>query len=149
MSNDLNSKCRTCLSESSSYHQLFDYVEENYKILEMLDCIVPQIDVRTTSKFPSRVCPICVEKLLIGYKFQQLCIETNNRLHDLLGIGVFENPPKLEKTLDPLTAESNLKLKEEIEDACFESGMPIEDLDDGMKSENERVLDTGSDTDSR
>ncbi|KAM7349684.1 uncharacterized protein ACRADG_008529 [Cochliomyia hominivorax] len=157
-SNDLSSKCRTCLSASKVYHQLFDYVEENYKILEMLDGIVPQIDIKTSSQFSTLVCDSCVEKLLTGYKFQQLCIETNNRLHDLLGLAVFETQPKLEKILDPLTGEASFKMKEEIPEE-FVSEIPTGELSEAIASDNEDwaappdddgggLNDSGSDTDS-
>ncbi|XP_037816612.1 zinc finger protein 420-like [Lucilia sericata] len=138
MSSDLSAKCRTCLSSAHHYHQLFDYVEENYKILEMLDGIVPQIDIKTTSQFSTLVCQTCVDKLLTGYKFQQLCIETNNRLHDLLGIAVFETQPKLEKILDPLTGESSFKMKQELEeDACFECEIQPDELEGNIASDND------------
>ncbi|XP_065365692.1 zinc finger protein 208-like [Calliphora vicina] len=155
MSSDLLSKCRTCLSAGhNNYHQLFDYVEENYKILEMLDGIVPQIDIKTTSQFSSLVCQPCVDKLLTGYKFQQLCIETNNRLHDLLGIAVFETEPKLEKILDPLTGDgdTSFKMKQEIEeDACFECEIQPDEMEGPIASDNDNDWGPGgggSDSDS-
>lgn len=141
MASDLNSKCRTCLCESNSYHQLCGYVEEKYKILEMLNCVVPQIDVKTTSQFSTLVCNNCVEQLLIGYKFQQLCIETHNRLHDLLEIRLFETRTQLEKMKDPLTAESNQTLKEEIHNVCLDFYMRKDVIGDGRELPNNRFLD--------
>lgn len=162
-SSDLSSKCRTCLSASNVYHQLFDYVEENYKILEMLDGIVPQIDIKTSSQFSTLVCESCVEKLLTGYKFQQLCIETNNRLHDLLGLSVFDTEPKLEKILDPLTGEESFKMKQEIPEEEFESEINPGDVLQTVESDNDNDWgpmddeggggygdgESGSDSDSR
>lgn len=154
MSCDLLAKCRTCLCDSQTFHQLYDYVDENYKILEMLDGIVPQIDIKTSSKYSSLVCQSCVDKLVIGYKFQQLCIESNNHLQDLMGFAVFENAPKLEKILDPLTGEASFKLKIEVEDdACFESEINPEELEGPIKSDNDNDwgpgFHTDNDTDSR
>lgn len=153
MSSDLSSKCRTCLSDSNFFHQLFDYVDENYKILEMLDGVVPQIDIKCNTQFSTVVCQSCVDKLLTGYKFQQLCIETNNRLHDLLGIAVFDTEPKVEKTSDPLTGETNFKMKQEVDDeASYEREINADELEVTIRSDHENdwePLARDSDTDSR
>ncbi|TMW49047.1 hypothetical protein DOY81_005873 [Sarcophaga bullata] len=152
MSSDLLSKCRTCLSDSNFFHQLFDYVDENYKILEMLEGIVPQIDIKCNTQFSTVVCQPCVDKLLTSYKFQQLCIETNNRLHDLLGITVFEAEPKVEKTLDPLTGETNFKMKQEVDDdASYEREINADEFEAAIRSDHKNEwepLVSDSDTDS-
>lgn len=118
MSLDIDAICRTCMDECSTYHQLYDYVDDNYKILEMLDDIVPQIHIKEAdSSFSHLVCQACVDKLLTGYKFQQLCLETNKRLHDMLKdkaegkVAAVE--AELEKAFDPLTGVESIKLKEE------------------------------------
>lgn len=115
-----SAKCRTCSNPTNNiiYHTIFDYVE-NYKVMEMLNAIVPQIDYNTTPMLLSSViCKYCVEKLLIGYKFQQLCIETDKKFQDELEFNMFEVvQPKLENITDPLV-ESNSMMSE----------MPVEEI---------------------
>lgn len=157
-SNDVSNKCRTCLSATNIYHQLYDCVEENYKILEMLDAIVPQIDYKTsTIQFSTIVCDDCVEKLLIGYKFQLICVESNKKLQDLLGLNVLEvTEPKLETIDDPLTEVDNFEMKKELNEEEFKSEIQVEAVLQAEESKDELECETGddggrggSDTDSR
>ncbi|XP_005180022.2 zinc finger protein 345 [Musca domestica] len=67
--------CRTCMTEDSRYYQIYDYVDENHSIMEMIDAIVPQINITTDDiEFSTLICETCVNNLLVGYQFQQQCI---------------------------------------------------------------------------
>lgn len=82
----LTNKCRTCMNQPYNFYQLYDYIEDNLQIVEMLDVVVPQIHVKDESQFSHFICQMCVDKLLTGYKFQRLCIESDNHLRRQLGV---------------------------------------------------------------
>uniref|UniRef100_A0A1I8NV32 Protein krueppel n=1 Tax=Stomoxys calcitrans TaxID=35570 RepID=A0A1I8NV32_STOCA len=86
MSTDIFSMCRTCMAANKKYYQIFDYVDESQRILEMLHKIVPQIKVKEEDdiEFSNLICEECVDKLVTSYKFQKLSIETYNQLRRLL-----------------------------------------------------------------
>lgn len=111
MSPDLSiTKCRTCLSQDTKY-QLTDRIEVEYIILEMLDALVPQIHIKDERSQLSQVCEICVDKLLIGYKFQQLCITTHSQLQGLkYGLFPTETDLKLRQCWDPLMEDEQVSV---------------------------------------
>lgn len=138
MSIDLNSKCRTCLSESNTFYKIYDCVAESCKILDMLDCIVPQINIRLSSQFSPLICQMCVDQLLIGYKFQQLCLKSNERLRDLVGIGdvIGIRNEEIEEIVDLLNAETDCRVKIEIGDTtCVEDKLTEEKKPDDLRLE--------------
>ncbi|XP_073832618.1 uncharacterized protein [Musca autumnalis] len=85
MTLDMSTICRTCMNGNSKYYQLLDYVDERYTIMEMLNEIVPQIHIAEENlELSTIICETCVDKLLTSYKFQQMCVHTDNQLKQLM-----------------------------------------------------------------
>uniref|UniRef100_A0A1I8MAP5 Zinc finger protein Xfin n=1 Tax=Musca domestica TaxID=7370 RepID=A0A1I8MAP5_MUSDO len=167
-------KCRTCLSENENdtYLQLVDYIEEEEaKIIDMLDEIVPEIKVKEETQLSRYICQDCVDKLLTGHRFQQLCIESNKHLLACLnnleskGANDAEQKEEIaneELDPDPLTAEVDLKLKQELEISdTYKSDISTKELENSLNSDSDwgedgvdakasvtEENDSGSDTDS-
>ncbi|XP_073831434.1 uncharacterized protein [Musca autumnalis] len=127
MSDPATNKCRTCLSETENkaYFNLDDYVEEGMQILDMLDDMVPQLEIKKENKLPHHICQECVDKLLTGHRFQQQCIESNKRLLGWLGLTTIteENDEQSEKELLPQAKEGfyegeqgELNIKSELDE---------------------------------
>lgn len=146
------SKCRTCLNgESKRFYQLNDCMEDN-TISDMLNELVPQIHIKAeASQFSHLICYNCADKLVNGYNFQQLCIESNNRLiHEYLSLsGVCEererqNDSNLVKASDPLL-EGGFKMKQEKEEnENFISEIsPEDDLNMALKYDEWEEIDEG------
>ncbi|XP_073832617.1 uncharacterized protein [Musca autumnalis] len=82
---DILKSCRCCMIEDTRYYQIYDYVDENHMIMEMIDAVVPQINITTDDiDFSTLICETCVNNLLIGYQFQQLCIATDQEFRQQL-----------------------------------------------------------------
>ncbi|XP_075156129.1 uncharacterized protein LOC142229454 [Haematobia irritans] len=131
------SKCRTCLGDGNGKkYQIYDFAENDSHLIisEMLDEIVPQIKVKVESRFSQMICQICVDKLLIGFKFQQLCIESNNTwLSDV----ICKEDGETIQMLDPLTGAESFKLKQETKDnENFECEINPEEIDVNLKSDD-------------
>ncbi|XP_073831435.1 uncharacterized protein [Musca autumnalis] len=114
-----NNKCRTCLNENmqQKFFQLYDCIEEQEHkiILEMLDETIPQLKIREENRFSQLICQECLDKLLASYRFQQLCIATNNKLLATCP-NKEENEVLDERELDPLTEEPCSKIKQDLDD---------------------------------
>lgn len=108
MTSDLKNKCRTCLNDSSYYYRLSDNVGEQCKLVDMLDFLVPQIKIKEPSHFSTLLCDSCVGRLINGYQFRQLCIESNDRLNILHGIEVLQMKRKFEDMFDPLDTQKSV-----------------------------------------
>uniref|UniRef100_A0A1I8PSQ1 Protein krueppel n=1 Tax=Stomoxys calcitrans TaxID=35570 RepID=A0A1I8PSQ1_STOCA len=144
--NNITTNCRTCLRRDGEMLQLSDYAEgdEDHTISEMLDGIVPQIQIKVESQFSQLICQACLAKLLTGYKFQQLCIDSNQKLHAWLPEVVTSKEEQqdgdlhLENILDPLTGGDCFKMKEESEEhENFECEINPEEVELNIKSDGE------------
>ncbi|XP_061398308.1 zinc finger protein 184-like [Musca vetustissima] len=107
--NKMPLNCRTCLSEDIKY-DLKDYIEE-YNVMEMLNAIVPQINITINGgdKLSTAICQMCSDKLLTGYRFQLLCIETDQQHWRLFAKDVGQDKP----ICDPLM-ENYMKVEGDI-----------------------------------
>ncbi|XP_075155319.1 uncharacterized protein LOC142228708 [Haematobia irritans] len=86
---NLSSVCRTCLEADGKYYQIYDYVDDNHRILEMLDELFPQIKFKEdVGDFPPLICEICVDKLITSYQFHSLCLEADSQLRQIILEGV-------------------------------------------------------------
>ncbi|XP_073832622.1 uncharacterized protein [Musca autumnalis] len=113
-----NINCRTCLSADTKYN-LNDKIEE-YTILEMLQGIVPQINITENSVFSRLICENCVNNLLTGFKFQKLCIETEYQLRQILEDIKIANPP-----CDPLMEVENVMKLEQDNECVAEDNLEV------------------------
>lgn len=75
--------CLTCLDKPKKSHKLNEILLENLKILELLYQLVPLLLEQPEFLLPDRICAICVEKLLISYKFKQQCLDSAKSWHKL------------------------------------------------------------------
>ncbi|XP_075155321.1 uncharacterized protein LOC142228710 [Haematobia irritans] len=123
MSLEFTSACRTCLDENSKYYQIYDYVDENHTIIEMLDVIVPQIKVKEEDdiEFSSLMCESCVEKLVISYNFQCMAMDSDTQLRQLI-----------HKPMEPV--EEIVFQEDEEEGEDYENLLALEEHD--LKLEN-------------
>ncbi|XP_073832616.1 uncharacterized protein [Musca autumnalis] len=154
MSSPPQQKCRTCLCEQGNeklnqhYYNLDDYIEaEEARIMDMLDDMVPQIKIKEEINIlPRLVCQNCVDKLLNGHRFQQLCIESNKYLLACLNSSqaVQDNEAQdkqelMNVLLDPLTGVEDVKLKQELEEEVenYQCITNAEDLEFSLKSDKE------------
>ncbi|XP_067635469.1 zinc finger protein 91-like [Eurosta solidaginis] len=81
--------CRTCLTElgDAETKLIFDEIEEcgALRIAELLSSTVPQIvGVRLNDEFPKKICCNCLQQLVSGYRFQQMCVQSEKRMRELL-----------------------------------------------------------------
>uniref|UniRef100_A0A1A9W186 Protein krueppel n=1 Tax=Glossina brevipalpis TaxID=37001 RepID=A0A1A9W186_9MUSC len=113
MALDFTLMCRTCLSENNVYHKLQDAPLENYKILEMLTALVPQLNIdQEDLNFPVLVCDSCVDQLLRAFKFQQQCLQSNKIFMTL----VANNPSANNASTGAGVVLNCNKMKTEVED---------------------------------
>ncbi|KAI9590454.1 hypothetical protein GQX74_008621 [Glossina fuscipes] len=113
MALDFTLMCRTCLSENNVYHKLQDAPLENYKILEMLTALVPQLNIdKEDLTFPVLVCDSCVDQLLKAFKFQQQCLQSNKIFMTL----VANNPSTTNNAATGVVVLNCNKMKMEVED---------------------------------
>lgn len=113
MALDFTLMCRTCLSENNVYHKLQDAPLENYKILEMLTALVPQLNIdKEDVTFPVLVCDSCVDQLLKAFKFQQQCLQSNKIFMTL----VANNPSTTTNAATGVVVLNCNKMKMEVED---------------------------------
>ncbi|XP_073832635.1 uncharacterized protein [Musca autumnalis] len=100
MSSDIpqSLQCRCCMQQDYYFYKFSDYIEETHRISDMLTAIVPQLQIKKAPLFSSLICTACSDKLLTSYKFQQLCLETDNYLRQHFGMAnvKIEQPAQLE-----------------------------------------------------
>ncbi|XP_013105112.2 uncharacterized protein LOC106085419 [Stomoxys calcitrans] len=103
MAEEITSKCRTCMNQLFNFYQIYDYVDESNRIVDMLDVVVPQIRIKEAgNSFSHLMCQMCVDKLITGYKFQRLCIETDNHLRCQLGVAPLAAYMKSDALIDTI-----------------------------------------------
>lgn len=124
--------CRTCLDMDSKYFQISDYVDDSHSIIEMLDGIVPQINIIEEENIGGSLAPLicenCLETLITSYKFQQLCIEADGQIRHLIATqsekhGGIECIPPEEKDNDNMLEH---QVVEEFENEKVETKIEIE-----------------------
>ncbi|XP_067635472.1 zinc finger protein 493-like [Eurosta solidaginis] len=90
--------CRACmhqLAETSfdasdmskqQCQSIFEPIEEygNLRIAEVLSNTIPQIEVQSSDELPKKICCKCLRQLMNAYQFQQQCLETDQRLRELI-----------------------------------------------------------------
>uniref|UniRef100_A0A1I8PF46 Uncharacterized protein n=2 Tax=Stomoxys calcitrans TaxID=35570 RepID=A0A1I8PF46_STOCA len=143
MSEELMTSCRTCMDEQSRYYQIYDYVDENYTIVEMLDAIVPQINVKEEDgvEFSSLICESCVDKLVTSFTFQLLAIDSDKRLRQII-----ESPVE---PVEEFVVQQVDDLKDGIEDEANELKIELEESqikeDETLTNDNSNIYSSNDD----
>uniref|UniRef100_W8BUD5 Zinc finger protein ZFP69 n=1 Tax=Ceratitis capitata TaxID=7213 RepID=W8BUD5_CERCA len=93
--------CRTCMHEvpeatiiasnsnqpaQQQWQYIFNTVDEcdSMRITDLLVRIMPQLQLNFSKQLPQRICKLCLEYLLNAYRFQQMCLQSEQQLHDLV-----------------------------------------------------------------
>lgn len=93
--------CRVCMCESSNLHDLNETTEDCLTINEMLSKTVSGIHANIEFPVPQEICDLCMEHLQISFRFQQLCMTTNEQM-----LKIWEQSQKEEAKQQPLTGEA-------------------------------------------
>ncbi|XP_075155318.1 uncharacterized protein LOC142228707 [Haematobia irritans] len=133
MPTDISSLCRTCLEENKKSYQIYDYVDDDRRILEMLDEVVPQIRIKEEqdNDLMWLICETCVDKLVTSYKFQQLSIESS-----LIFRQFFLNSVERKLEVQPLTVGdecTDMKIELYVLDANEDESCDDKTIDLGNK----------------
>lgn len=75
--------CRVCMCKSNNLHDLNDTTEECLTMNEMLMKTVSGIHANIEFPVPQEICDLCMEHLQIAYRFQQLCMNTNEQMQKI------------------------------------------------------------------
>ncbi|XP_075155322.1 uncharacterized protein LOC142228711 [Haematobia irritans] len=126
------SKCRACMGPLFNFYQIYDYVDDSNRIVDMLDVVVPQIRIKESQPFSHLICQTCVEKLVIGYKFQRQCIESDNHLRCQLGVSPLVTYMKDDSLMQTninmntsvSTAPTPMKVVNQVERCTDNQGIP-------------------------
>ncbi|XP_067634785.1 zinc finger protein 723-like [Eurosta solidaginis] len=91
--------CRTCMQElieTSSdavntkpeqlWQSIFDTIEEcgSLHITELLSSSVPNIEVKINDELPQKICHKCLKQLQCIYRFQEMCLQTQQHLQQFV-----------------------------------------------------------------
>ncbi|XP_061398301.1 zinc finger protein 420-like [Musca vetustissima] len=118
-------KCRTCLRENDSqlYLPLDHYIEEeNSKILDMLDTILPQLKIKNEIlQQCQQICQDCYDMLLYCHRFHQLCIESHRKLLASL-------KPEDRVLIESIIDGKNVIIKQDLDDEEEEEEKQEEDV---------------------
>lgn len=150
--------CRVCMCKSTNLHDLNDTTEDCLTMNEMLTKTVSGIQANIEFPVPQEICDLCMEHLQISFRFQQLCLNTNEQMFK-----IWEQSQKAElkqtdgdiKLLgqteddepDPIKVEYDVEIdKLEGEEEKVENVDLLEDYD---KWDNDTDGDEGDDNDGR
>ncbi|XP_067636561.1 zinc finger protein ZFP2-like isoform X2 [Eurosta solidaginis] len=83
--------CRTCMNElnanskAQQWQFIFDKIEDysTLCIADMISYTVPQMQIQVRDELPTKICRKCLQQLLSLYRFQKMCIQSNERMRDL------------------------------------------------------------------
>ncbi|XP_037816625.1 zinc finger protein 91-like [Lucilia sericata] len=138
--------CRVCMCKSNNLHSLNDSTEECLTMNEMLTKTVSGIHANIEFPVPQEICDLCMEHLQIAYRFQQLCMNTNEQMQK-----IWEQSQKAEVKQQSLTGEAENEEDEpdpikveydmvEGEEQKFDNVEMLEDfenVENGQKWEND------------
>ncbi|XP_067635454.1 uncharacterized protein [Eurosta solidaginis] len=94
----LDCLCRTCMNEvdvfsyggsakSQQWQSVFDTIEVcgALQIAELLSSTVPQIlEVQLSDELPKKICFKCLHQLIASYRFQQMCVHSDEQIRELV-----------------------------------------------------------------
>lgn len=109
--------CRVCMCNADNLHDMNETTEEFLTMNEMLTKTVSGIHANIEFPVPQEICDLCMEHLQISYRFQQLCMSTNEQMQK-----IWEQSQKAEVKQQPL-----------------EGGLENEDEPDPIKVEYDMV----------
>ncbi|XP_067636568.1 zinc finger protein 70-like [Eurosta solidaginis] len=90
--------CRTCMNEvqpplycdtrkpEQQWVSIFDIIEEcgSLRIAELISNAVPQIKMQLSDDLPTKICCQCLQQLLSAYRFQEICIQSEEKMLELV-----------------------------------------------------------------
>lgn len=79
----LHDLCLTCLSKPNLPRKLDDIIMENFKIMEILQKLIPNFMENQEIPLPNCICNECLEKLMTSYTFQKQCLDSIENLHKM------------------------------------------------------------------
>lgn len=133
--------CRVCMCKANNLHDLNETTDECLTMNEMLTKTVSGIQANIEFPVPQEICDVCMEHLQIAYRFQQLCVNTNDQMFkiweqsqkDELKQTDGDNPPVEHvdnDEPDPIKVEYDVEIdKPAGEQETFENVEVLEDYD--------------------
>lgn len=79
----LHDLCLTCLSKPNLPRKLDDIIMENFKIMEILQKLIPNFMENQEIPLPNCICHECLGKLMTSYTFQKQCLDSIENLHKM------------------------------------------------------------------
>lgn len=92
--------CRTCMHEFAfaatvgqaaeqpeiEWKSIFDIIADcgSMRIIELLSNTTPHLEVSLSDELPEKICRECLEQLVSVYRFQQMCIQSDQQMRELL-----------------------------------------------------------------
>ncbi|XP_067644787.1 uncharacterized protein [Eurosta solidaginis] len=90
--------CRTCMikvegTSSGGYTEplqqwqsIFNKIEEcdSLRIAELITNAVPQVEIQLSDGLPTKICCKCLQQLVSVYRFQQMCVQSDEQMRELL-----------------------------------------------------------------
>lgn len=129
--------CRVCmLKDALNMESIYYTTEDDFMIIDMINLLVPDLQISESDNLPQKVCEICKNNLIIVFrdvcKIRDLCIKSEQEMKSL--VEVLESE-QMSKVLDENTLSENLpntspiKVEHEIEELI--------DLNQKTESDNE------------
>lgn len=138
--------CRVCMCKANNLHDLNETTEECLTMNEMLTKTVSGIYANIEFPVPHEICDLCLENLQISYRFQQLCMNSNEQMQK-----IWEQSQKAEVKQQPLEGglenedePDPIKLEYDDDEPRLDNAEVLEEfenIENGNKSDN----DTGED----